>query len=181
MTNTYYVLQGITSDVLEELFPRLSFWRIINISVNEVKIMSAIIYLAFCVLVALFASRRGRSPILWGLFSLLLSPLLAAISIAIMKDLTAAQQMERNSLETDRLKERVAVSEAEIRSRMDHMEHRIDRIAYQEDPSCLPEEEKKIVSAKDENTEYCHECGEKTPIGAEFCPHCGAKLHKEAD
>lgn len=138
--------------------------------------MSVVLYLIFCALVAYFANKRGRSPILWGLFSLLISPLLAAIIIAVLKDLTAEQRIERTSLETDRLKERVAVSEAELHSRMDHVERQIDRMKGKETP-VLDGAWKEALPPQQVTTErHCSHCGEKVPKEAVYCPSCGSKL-----
>ncbi len=138
--------------------------------------MSVVLYLIFCVLVAYFANRRGRSPILWGLFSLLISPLLAAIIIAVLKDLTAEQRIERTSLETDRLKERVAVSEAELHSRMDHVERQIDHMKENEPPILDGEWKEALPSQPAERERHCLHCGKKVPKEAVYCPSCGAKL-----
>ena len=138
--------------------------------------MSFVLYIIFCVLVAYFASKRGRSPILWGLFSLLISPLLAAIIIAVLKDLTAEHRIERTSLETDHLKERVAVSEAELHSRIDRVEQRIDRMSGKNEP-VLEGEWKEALPPQQADTErHCTHCGERVPKEAVYCPSCGAKL-----
>lgn len=137
--------------------------------------MSIVLYIICCALVAYFASKRGRSPILWGLFSLLISPLLAAIIIAVLKDLTAEQRIERTSLETDHLKERVAVSEAELHSRIDHVEQRIDRMSGKREP-VLEGEWKEALPPQADAEKHCTHCGEKVPKEAVYCPSCGAKL-----
>lgn len=137
--------------------------------------MSIVLYIIFCGLVAYFANKRGRSPILWGLFSLLISPLLAAIIIAVLKDLTAEHRIERTSLETDRLKERVAVSEAELHSRMDKVEQRMDRMSGSETP-VLDGEWKEALPPQTAGKRQCAHCGETVPQEAVYCPSCGAKL-----
>lgn len=144
--------------------------------------MSIAAYIIFCLLVAFFASHRGRSPILWGIIALVISPVVAAIVLAIMKDLTSEQRIEKAGLDTDRLRERVAVSEQEIHHRMDHMEQRLDRVdggqaarVEGEWKEALPEKQEPLS----EETEpvYCSQCGEVIPDGAAFCPHCGARQH----
>ncbi len=137
--------------------------------------MSIVLYIIFCGLVAYFANKRGRSPILWGLFSLLISPLLAAIIIAVLKDLTAEHRIERTSLETDRLKERVAVSEAELHSRIDKVEQRMDRMSGSETP-VLDGEWKEALPPQTAGKRQCAHCGETVPQEAVYCPSCGAKL-----
>lgn len=137
--------------------------------------MSIVLYIIFCGLVAYFANKRGRSPILWGLFSLLISPLLAAIIIAVLKDLTAEHRIEQTSLETDRLKERVAVSEAELHSRIDKVEQRMDRMSGSETP-VLDGEWKEALPPQTAGKRQCAHCGETVPQEAVYCPSCGAKL-----
>lgn len=138
--------------------------------------MSIVLYIIFCALVAYFASKRGRSPILWGLFSLLISPLLASIIIAVLKDLTAEHRIERTSLETDRLKERVAVSEAELHSRIDKVEQRMDRMSGSEAPVLDGEWKEALPPQPAAEERHCPHCGEKVPKEAVYCPACGTKL-----
>ena len=47
--------------------------------------MIFILGILFAVLIGIWANHRGRNPIVWGIVSLLLSPLLAAIALALMK------------------------------------------------------------------------------------------------
>jgi hypothetical protein len=142
----------------------------------EVVSMSVIIYLLFCVLVAFFASHRGRSPILWGIISLLVSPLITVIVLAVLKDLTTEQRLEQTNLEADRLKERVAVSEQELHHRMDHMEQRMDHL---DGHTASQIEGDRHEALQQGETMTCSQCGEVIPAGASFCPHCGAKLQRE--
>lgn len=138
--------------------------------------MEFILYLIFVGLVGYFASRRGRSPIIWGLVALIFSPILAAIIIAVMRDLSLDQKVEQNSLETDRLKERVAVSEAEIHSRIDKVEKRIDRMQGKEDDTFIEGEWREALPEPEQTHRYCSQCGEKVPQEAGYCPSCGSKL-----
>jgi len=138
--------------------------------------MSALLYLGLCILVGYYASRRGRSAVAWFIIALLISPIISAIILAIMRDLTVDQAIRRNSMEKDRIKERIAVSETAMNARMDHMEHRMDRL---DGGTAIlnPGEEKTLLHSAN-GWIYCRQCGAKTDISASYCPNCGTKLPK---
>ncbi len=140
----------------------------------------SILWFGLCILVAFYASHRGRSPIGWGLIAIFISPILAGIALALMKDLRMEQEIRRNSMDTDRLQERMAVSEAHIHDRMDHMEQRINRLDRQEPASlqgdrtvgALPQGK----GTEAQNWKFCPQCGQRMTLEAQFCPNCGTAL-----
>lgn len=136
--------------------------------------MSFIAYIIFAVLVGIWASHRGRNGIIWTLAALLISPVLAAIVLAVMKDLSIEQELERSRRENGMLKERVAVSEADMHSRMDHMEHRIDHLEGKE-PEEIQQEDKRELSGSP-SSRFCKHCGSKVPDDSVYCPKCGSRL-----
>ena len=136
--------------------------------------MSFIAYIIFAVLVGIWASHRGRNGIIWTLAALLISPVLAAIVLAVMKDLSIEQELERSRRENGMLKERVAVSEADMHSRMDHMEHRIDHLEGKE-PEEMQQEDKRELSGSP-SPRFCKHCGNKVPDDSVYCPKCGSRL-----
>ena len=136
--------------------------------------MSFIAYIIFAVLVGIWASRRGRNGIIWTLAALLVSPVLAAIVLAVMKDLSIEQELERSRRENGMLKERVAVSEADMHSRMDHIENRMDHLEGNE-PGKIRQEKKREIEGSP-SPRFCKHCGNKVPDDSVFCPKCGSRL-----
>lgn len=137
--------------------------------------MSILIYIVFCVLVGYYAGRRGRSSILWFLAALLISPILSAIILAILRDLTIDREIRRNSMETDRMRERVAVSEANLHARMDHMERRMDRMDGG-GPAVIDSPAPAVLPAGAAQWKYCPQCGAQAALDAIFCPSCGSRM-----
>ena len=136
--------------------------------------MSFIAYIIFAVLVGIWAGRRGRNGIIWTLATLLVSPVLAAIVLAVMKDLSIEQELERSRRENGMLKERVAVSEADMHSRMDHIENRMDHLEGNE-PGKIRQEKKREIEGSP-SPRFCKHCGNKVPDDSVFCPKCGSRL-----
>ncbi|MDY2904839.1 MAG: zinc ribbon domain-containing protein [Caecibacter massiliensis] len=136
--------------------------------------MSFIAYIIFAVLVGIWAGHRGRNGIIWTLAALLVSPVLAAIVLAVMKDLSIEQELERSRRENGMLKERVAVSEADMHSRMDHIENRMDHLEGNE-PGKIRQENKREIEGSP-SPRFCKHCGNKVPDDSVFCPKCGSRL-----
>jgi len=138
--------------------------------------MSALLYLGLCILVGYYASHRGRSAVAWFIIALLISPIISAIILAIMRDLTVDQAIRRTSMEKDRMKERITVSETAMNARMNHMEQRMDRL---DGGTAVmnPGEEKTLLNSSND-WKYCRQCGAKIDVSASYCPNCGTKLSK---
>ena len=136
--------------------------------------MSFIAYIIFAVLVGIWAGRRRRNGIIWTLAALLVSPVLAAIVLAVMKDLSIEQELERSRRENGMLKERVAVSEADMHSRMDHIENRMDHLEGNEPGKIRQEKTREIEGSP--SPRFCKHCGNKVPDDSVFCPKCGSRL-----
>ncbi|MBC3536177.1 zinc ribbon domain-containing protein [Megasphaera hominis] len=136
--------------------------------------MIFILGILFAVLIGIWANHRGRNPIVWGIVSLLLSPLLAAIALALMKDLSEQRKIEENRINTSLLRDRVSVSEANLHSRMDHVEQRLDRLENN-GPAAIGREQRPQLPKGHEK--YCSACGTPVEGDALYCPHCGARLY----
>ena len=83
--------------------------------------MEFLILLGFCVAVGMFAKRKGRSGLAWGLASLFISPLLAGIILALVKDLSQDEAVNKVGLEQQDIKERMAVNEVQMNQRFQHL------------------------------------------------------------
>ena len=137
--------------------------------------MSVVLYIVFVGLVGYYANHRGRSVIAWVLIAALISPLLAGIALAFMKDLTLERSIRQNAMDNDRMKERLAVSESNLNSRMDHMERRMDHIDGGT-PALDGNQPQALDAGEGAVWKYCPHCGQKVEVAAVFCPNCGQRL-----
>ena len=105
-----------------------------------------IVWLAFCVVVACLANERGRSPVLWGLLSIVISPLLAGVALAMMENKKQSGEVVKAQMETQQLKDRVSVNEMEITEKFDKVENRVSRLEKNcLDPQMLEEGEQQLL------------------------------------
>ncbi|MDO4936133.1 MAG: zinc ribbon domain-containing protein [Phascolarctobacterium sp.] len=81
--------------------------------------MEIIIWFIGCGAVAYFAKERGRNPVLWGLASLVGSPLLVGVVLACQRDEKMQTEIVKTQMETQQVKERVAMNEANVSARFE--------------------------------------------------------------
>lgn len=73
--------------------------------------MGFIIWLAFCLGVGYFANTKGRSPILWTLAALFISPVLAAIILALLSDKKNEENLVELKMNQQQINDRLSVNE----------------------------------------------------------------------
>ena len=134
-----------------------------------------IIWLLFCGAVAYWANERGRCPVLWGLLALVISPLLAGVALAMMQDKKQNDQVVKNQMETQQLKDRVSVNEVEMNEKINRVEERVQTLETTGDVPVKIQQSTNPVLL-DEATKLCPECGERIKQGAIKCRYCGADL-----
>ena len=135
-----------------------------------------ILWLIFCFGVGYYAKERGRNPFAWGVAAFLVSPLLAGIVLAMLKDERQATNTAEAKAETQQLKDRVAMNETTVSNRLSQVEEKVQRI------------ETNVGSFKGNinagannvllngNTKFCSQCGSEIKKDAIKCRYCGAEL-----
>ncbi|MCH4157898.1 MAG: zinc ribbon domain-containing protein [Acidaminococcaceae bacterium] len=134
----------------------------------------SIIWLVLCVGVGYYARAKGRNPWLWGLASVVLSPLIVGIVLALCKDKSQEVEMEELAREQQQIKDRVAMNEINNNKRFQEVEK-----AVQGGPEAAKVE---TTAAADLLTAVrtCPQCQQKVAAGSKFCNHCGYAFPVEA-
>lgn len=136
--------------------------------------MGFLIFIGFCVAVGMFAQKKGRSALGWGLASLLISPLLAGIILALVKDLSQEEAVNKVEMEQQDVKERIAVNEVQINQRFQHVEKEISSI--KQEVGMLDSGSQAKTHMLEEGMKKCPHCGENIKSSAVKCRYCGSVL-----
>lgn len=136
--------------------------------------MGFLIFIGFCVAVGMFAQKKGRSALGWGLASLLISPLLAGIILALVKDLSQEEAVNKVEMEQQDVKERIAVNEVQINQRFQHVEKEISSI--KQEVGMLDSGSQAKTQMLEEGMKKCPHCGESIKSSAVKCRYCGSVL-----
>lgn len=136
--------------------------------------MEFLIFLGFCVAVGMFAQRKGRSGLAWGLASVFISPLLAGIVLALVKDLSQDEAVNKVGMEQQDIKERMAVNEVQMNQRFQHVEKEISSI--KQEVGLLDSASQARPQMLEESMKKCPHCGESIRAVAVKCRYCGSAL-----
>lgn len=90
--------------------------------------MEIIIWFIGCAAVAYFAKERGRNPVLWGLASMVGSPLIVGVVLACQRDDKMQAEIVKTQMDAQTLKERVALNEANTNARFESIGTRINSL-----------------------------------------------------
>lgn len=133
----------------------------------------SIIWLILCVGVGYYARSKGRNPWIWGLASVIFSPIIVGIVLALCKDKSQEVEMERLSREQQQIKDRVAMNEINTNKRFQDVEQVVKGA-----------QEENTITAADtdllEEVKICPQCQEKIAVSSNFCNHCGYKFPAES-
>lgn len=135
-----------------------------------------ILWFAACIGVAYYAHSRGRSWILWGLLSVFISPLVAAIILAIMKDKSVDADIAELRMGQQQMHDRISTDEQMTAQRMQQMENAL--MSHQAQHVELASRQQESPQAIAARPKFCGNCGSPLAAGDAFCPKCGAKVEQ---
>lgn len=135
--------------------------------------MEFILVLAMCCGIGMFAKSKGRSAWGWGIGSMFISPLLAGIILALLKDKTQEQSISKIDMEQQQLKERIAINEVQVNQRFQQVENRLN--SNTATTMTVETQNSDSVLLSDGNI-HCPYCGEIIKQSAIKCRFCGMDI-----
>ncbi len=138
--------------------------------------MALLLLLLFSLFIGYYAHRRGRNTILWTLLSILISPLLAGIILALLKDKRVQENISELRFEQEQLRDRISGDEKLTDMRFRDLDAKLgsSNPAAKLTQEASPQE----IPAISQDIKYCPKCGTSCQKDDKFCPHCGARLER---
>lgn len=138
--------------------------------------MTVIMWFGFCIAVAYWANTKGRSPILWGLLAFFISPLLAAIALALVKNKKLEANMSDLRMGQEQLRDRVAVNEKVTTQQFRQMHQELASHQQQNQQLSSGMNQNAEIPAPRRTANFCANCGAPLEAGAKFCAKCGTRV-----
>jgi hypothetical protein len=136
----------------------------------------SILYLAFCALVGYFAYNKGRNVIGWSILAIFISPILAGIILACLKDIKVVEAIQEVKMEQQQLKDRVVTDEKVNEHRFESLEREI-AVSKNNQGALRQDSNPTYLENK---TKECPACGNPIKFDAIKCKHCGVMIDEIA-
>ncbi len=167
--------------------------------------MEILIYVAFCVAIGYYANSKGRSPVVWVLLAVFISPILSGLVLALLKDKSVERDMSEIRMDHQQLRDRVATDEKVNEMKFEQLQTQLSSSAqptgglldangrplldsaYKPCPFCKEPVKKDAVLCM-----HCHQriagirielcplCREEVLSTDMVCPHCQSKIERPA-
>ncbi|HBT80069.1 MAG: zinc ribbon domain-containing protein [Selenomonas sp.] len=151
--------------------------------------MEIVIWLGFCAAVGYYANSKGRSAILWGLLAFVISPLLAGLALALMKDKDIQQDISQLRMNQQMMHDRISSNEKMNEARFSQVNA---QLAQQQQNAQLAQQQNARLAQQQQQLAqqqlpqqsgtaaaqpvFCGNCGAQLEPGATFCAECGARV-----
>ena len=134
-----------------------------------------LIWLGFCIWVAVAAKNKGRSGVGWFCIAFIFSPLLGGLALAIAKDLMVDNDLTKVKMEQQGLKDRVVSNEKLTDYRLDRVESYNAKLSATKMDEAISHSQPNLISS---DTKLCPVCKEIIKAAAIKCKHCGSMIDK---
>lgn len=134
----------------------------------------SLLWLVLCGVVAYFANKRGRNALIWGLLAFFISPLLTGIVLAIMKDLSIEEEIDRLDKDTENLKREMKSNQKYNEEQRKEIQDKL--VSGKEGSGANNQVTTEDTSALEKGKIECEECGEYIAADTNYCINCGSKI-----
>jgi hypothetical protein len=131
--------------------------------------MEFVFWVIFCVGVGYYAGTKGRNSVVWGLVSFIISPLIAGIILALMKDNKVVDSITEIKMDHQQLRDRVETNEKVT-------DKKFEQLGLKADSSVMLNNLNENFQLLDSEYKMCPYCKEKIKKNAIRCKHCQSMI-----
>ncbi|MDF2874729.1 MAG: hypothetical protein K0R22_1412 [Sporomusa sp.] len=131
--------------------------------------MEFVLWIGFCVGIGYYAQTKGRNSVVWGLIAFIISPLIAGIILALMKDNKIVDSITEIKMDHQQLRDRVETNEKIA-------DKKFEQLGLKTDSSALLNNSNETLHIADSDYKTCPYCKERIKKNAIRCKHCQAMI-----